>query len=119
MLEKLLQRVKPQNNPADMTYRLIHVEATNLRAISLHAINEIKKPLVMLDSVTIKDFTERGPLRRKRIAEAGDFEIRDGDHPVLGFHGGQHKMWFSDRYTQVAKYCESQGWLKIKNSATA
>lgn len=102
-----------------MTYRLIHVHATNLRAISLHAINEIKKPVVMLDSETIKDFTERGPLRRMRIAEAEDYEIRDGLHPVLGFHGGPDKMWFSDRYTHIAKYCENQGWLKITASARA
>ena len=114
MLGKLLDRVKT-DKPEDMTYRLIHVDASNLRAISVYAIHEVKKPIVMLDSETVQDYSERGPLRRRRIAEAEDFEVRDGGHPVMGFHGGPEHMWFSDRYTEICEYCQQQGWLKIKN----
>ncbi|MGI9290828.1 MAG: hypothetical protein ACR2QG_06090 [Gammaproteobacteria bacterium] len=113
MLGKLLDKVKTEK-PEDKTYRLIYVEAINLRAISMQAIHEIQKPIVMLDSETVKDYSERGPLRRRRIAEAEDFEIRDGSHPVLGFHGGPDQMWFSDRYTKICEHCAKQGWLTLK-----
>ena len=113
MLDKLLDKIKPEPS-AELTCRLIRVDPSNLRAISVYAIHEVKRPNVMLDSQTVEDYSERGPLRRKRIAEAEDFEIRDGGHPVLGFHGGPSEMWVSDRYISIAEYCEAQGWLTIK-----
>jgi hypothetical protein len=113
LLNKLLDRIKPDNTD-DMTYRLIRVEPVNLRSISIYAIHEIKKPNVMLDSTTVEDYSERGPLRPKRITEAEDFEIRDGNQPVAGFHGGPSEMWFSDRYAEIVEHCRAQGWLSIK-----
>lgn len=109
MLGSLLKRNKPEDN----TFRLIRVNATNLRAICLHAISELKKPVVFLDTETVKDYSERGPLRRRRIAEAEDFEIRDGQDPVMGFHGGPKEMWVSDRYMEIVEHCAKQGWLEI------
>ena len=110
MLKSLLNRVKPE----DMTYRLVSIIPGNLRALSLYVIEHIGKPEVMLDGELVKDHTERGPLRRKRIAEAVDFEVRDGVHPVMGFHGGPTLMWVSDRYVEIAQHCEKKGWLKFK-----
>jgi hypothetical protein len=110
MLKSLLNRTRPE----DLTYRLIRVIPGNLRTISVYTIEQISKPEVMLDGELIKDHSERGPLRRKRIADAEDFEIRDGGDPVMGFHGGPAEMWVSDRYVEIVKHCEKHGWLKIK-----
>ena len=113
LLNKLLDKIKV-DIAEDKTCRLIRVEPVNLRAISLYAIHAIKKPNVMLDSTTVEDYSERGPLRRKRITEAQDFEIRDGNQPVAGFHGGPSEMWFSDQYAKIIEHCRAQGWLSIK-----
>jgi hypothetical protein len=113
VLDKLLDKIKPVQTD-EMTCRLIRIEPSNLRAISVYTIHEVKRPNVMLDSQTVEDYSERGPLRRKRITEAEDFEIRDGSHPVMGFHSGPSEMWVSDRYYNIAKHCEKQGWLTIK-----
>ena len=111
MLKSLFTRVRPE----DKTYRLVRVAASNFRAISIYAIDGVKKPIVMLDTETVTDYSARGPLRRKRIAEAHDFEIRDGDQPVLGFHDGPENMWVNDRYLEMAEHCEKQGWLKLQS----
>jgi len=114
VLKSLLNQIKPNEKPEDLTYRLIRVIPGNLRAIAVYAIENISRPQVMLDSKSVKDYSIRGPLQRSRIADAVDFEIRDGAHPVMGFHDGPAHMWFSHRYADIAQHCEEQGWLKFK-----
>jgi hypothetical protein len=114
MLKSLINQIKPDGKSEDLTYRLIRVIPGNLRSISVYAIENISRPQVMLDSESVKDYSIRGPLQRRRIADALDFEIRDGDQPVMGFHEGPANMWFSDRYVDIAEHCEKQGWLKFK-----
>jgi hypothetical protein len=113
VLKSLLKQIRPESRPEDLTYRLIRVTPSNLRAIYSYAVTQVKNPIVMLDGEPI-DHSERGPLRPRRVADADDFEVRDGAHPIMGFHGSPAEMWASDRYIEIVKHCEEQGWLTIK-----
>ena len=99
------------------TYTMVRIQPEDLYAISNYAIGQLKKPLVLLESCTIKDYSKYGPLRKQSLKAAQDFEIRDGSTPVMGFHSGPGNMWANQQYGEIVTHCERQGWLKIVTSA--
>lgn len=96
----------------------MHVLPKNYRRIALYAIDELEKPIVLLDKKVIVDFTDRGPLTQAGISKCRNFEIRNGKEEVLGFHDRPREMWISENYMHIATYCEEQGWLKIEHKAS-
>jgi len=66
----------------------------------------------------VDDFSEAGPLTQKKIRSYRDFEIRDGELPILGFHDHPNQMWVCEAHAPVAHHCAGQGWLKIRGPAS-
>ena len=97
---------------------MIAVLPKNYRAITLRAIEAAQRPVVLMNSKAITDFSENGPITQKGIAACRDFEIRDGSIPILGFHDHPREMWVSKKYEAVAQDCAEAGWLKVEFGAT-
>lgn len=98
--------------------KLIPVLPKNYRAIALEAIRVASKEKVIFNKKEIYDFTESGVLTQKELRNCKNFEIRDGDTPILGFHDHPSQMWISENYWVFAKVCEDAGWLKIEGQAS-
>lgn len=94
--------------------KLIPVLPKNYRRIALYAIGVSTDPAVVGDRTRITDYSETGVLTQKGIRQFVNFEIRDGNKPILGFHDHPNDMWVSEQYAEVARYCESKGWLKVQ-----
>ena len=116
MIKTLLSKLgrTPENDIAathhseEDTFTLIRVTPKNIGKIAKFAIPLLKKPVVLLESRPIKDYSDAGPLRHVRLKDAQDFEIRDGEVPVMGFHGGSKRMWFNNDFMSVARDCETE-----------
>jgi hypothetical protein len=93
----------------------IAVLPKNYRSIVLTAIARASTPVVLLNRKSVLDFTDRGPLTQAGLAAARDFEIRDGDTPILGFHDHPKEMWVSQQFADLATSCEEKGWLQIEH----
>jgi len=98
--------------------KLIPVLPKNYRSIALYAVSAAAEPVVLVDRTPIADFSEHGPLTQKRIRSLKDFEVRDGDAPIVGFHDHPDEMWVSEAYAHVAQHCEAEGWLKVQGVAS-
>lgn len=98
--------------------KLISVLPKNYRRIVLYAISMSSEPIVLGDHRHITDYSETGPLTQKGIRQFVNFEVRDGSEAILGFHDHPNEMWVSEQYADVAKYCESQSWLKVQGKAS-
>ena len=96
----------------------IPVRPKNYRRIALYAIQHAGNPVVLMNGRQINDFSESGPLTQKGIHSCQDFEIRDGEVPILGFHDHPDQMWIVDSRRQLADHCVAQGWLKIQGRAS-
>ena len=55
------------------TFLLVNVTPKNLGKIAKYAIPQLKKPVVLLESRPIKDYSDAGPLRHVRLKDAQDF----------------------------------------------
>lgn len=97
-----------------MRHKLIAVLPKNYRHIALHALSVAAEPVVLMDRRSVEDFSERGPLTQGGIRRCINFEVRDGNTPILGFHDHPNEMWVSSTYSHVAEYCASQGWLEVQ-----
>jgi hypothetical protein len=95
------------------------VRPKNYRRIALDAIGLASNPVVLVNGRLTTDFSEAGPLTQRKIRGYRDFEIRDGDSPILGFHDHPDEMWVSEAHAAVAQHCASQGWLKIQGPASS
>ena len=71
-----------------------------------------------MDNKEIDDYSEQGKLTQKGIRSCINFEIKDGNIGIVGFHDHPNEMWISEKYDQFAKQCESNGWLKIEGPAS-
>jgi len=98
--------------------KLIPVHPKNYRSVALYAIQVAKTPVVLVNRKPIVDFTESGPLTQKGIRQMRDFEVRDGDTPILGFHDHPDEMWVAEAQAAIAEHCQAQGWLKIEGRAS-
>lgn len=96
----------------------IPVLPKNYRRIALYAIGLAEKPLVLVDRREVRDFSESGPLTQAGIRSCRDFEIRDGEAPILGFHDHPREMWVDMRYRALAEHCAAQGWLKLEGNVS-
>ena len=114
MLTSILEKIKPEKPQAeDETYELIRISPSDLGAITLFALDQLKKPNILLDSNAVKDYSDTGPLNHETLSKAQDLEIRDGHEPVMGFHSSPANMWVNNNYKQLAEQCAKSGWLKI------
>ena len=99
-------------------FKLIPVLPKNYRSISLRAIEIASDPVVLMDKHVVTDFSDQGNLTQKGIRVCINFEIRDGNVGILGFHDHPDEMWINENYQEFAKYCEQQGWLRIAGPAS-
>ena len=90
----------------------IAVNPKNYRRIALYAISVAAAPKVLVNRKLTEDFSERGPLTQRSIRGLQDFEIRDGDRPILGFHDHPREMWIDSEFESVADHCSGKGWLR-------
>lgn len=67
-----------------------------------------------MDRKPVEDFSERGPLTQSGIRACRDFEVRDGQASMLGFHDHPNEMWVDRDFEALATRCEAAGWLKIR-----
>ena len=93
MLKALLDKFRPEYE----TYEFIRVKPTDLRGIVMLAVDELKKPTILVEGKPVRDYSPKGPLQSENIGNCSDFEIRDGRNPVMGFHEGPRNMWISKR----------------------
>ncbi|MGI0118263.1 hypothetical protein [Zooshikella sp. RANM57] len=96
------------------SFKLIPVRPKNYQCICLHAIEIATDPNVLMDKKLITDLSDSGKLSQERIRNCINFEIRDGDVGVVGFHDHPDEMWINEKYQGFAIYCEQMGWLKIE-----
>lgn len=96
---------------------LIPVLPKNYRAIALEAIEISEQPKVLYNKKEIFDFSERGPITQNNLRKCRDFEVRDGDTPIFGFHDHPSQMWISTDYSSFAEFCKEEGWLTIEGPA--
>ena len=108
MIGTLLEKLKPE----ELTFELLPVKCMDVRNTVLCGISEAKNPKVLLDSRTVTDYSERGALGPERLETARDLEVRDGNRPILGFHGNSSKMWVSADYRDLLKQCRNKGWIE-------
>ena len=108
MISALLDRLKPEED----TFILLPVKCSDVRNTVLSGIEAAKKPRVLVNSRTVTDYSERGAIGSERLATVRDLEIRDGNRPVLGFHGGPAKMWVSADYRPLVAECRAKGWIE-------
>jgi hypothetical protein len=109
MFKSLRKAIKSQ----DESYVLLKVKPIDLRSMTMYAMGELAKPIVMIDGDAVRDYTSNGPLTQERVSAARDFEVRDGSVPVLGFHGDPSQMWVNNSYRGIAVFCQSQRWLEM------
>jgi hypothetical protein len=109
VLKALLENFGPEYE----TYEFIRVNPSDLSSIVVHTINEIRKPVILLEGRTIKDLSV---LDNDKLDALVDFELRDGRRPVMGFHDGPGNMWISNHYVGIANNCRKQGWLTFAGS---
>ena len=100
------------------TGNLIPVRPKNYRRIALYAISLADNPVVLMNRKRVADFSEAGRVTQKGIRDCIDFEVRDGDTPILGFHDHPDEMWVAETYRTVAEHCAAEGWMKIQGPAT-
>ena len=100
------------------TSKLIPVRPKNYRRICLKAIEVSKEPHVLFDGSEVSDFSDNGSLTQRALLKCRDLEILDGKLLVLGFHDHPDQMGISAEYEELARFCESQGWLKIEGPAS-
>jgi hypothetical protein len=93
--------------------KLIPVRPKNYRSVALYAIQVAQAPVVLVYRKPIADFSESGPLTQKGIRQMRDFEVRDGDKPILGFHDHPDEMWITEAQASDAEHCHAEGWLEI------
>jgi hypothetical protein len=98
--------------------KLIPVRPKNYRSVALYAIQAAQTPVVLVNHEPITDFSESGPLTQNGIRRMRDFEVRDGDKPILGFHDHPDEMWVAEPQASIAEHCQAQGWLKIQGRAS-
>ncbi|MES2820880.1 MAG: hypothetical protein V4812_18050 [Pseudomonadota bacterium] len=98
--------------------KLIPVRAKNYRSVALYAIQVARTPVVLVNRKPIIDFSEAGPLTQKGIRQMRDFEVRDSEKPILGFHDHPDEMWIAEAQVSVAEHCQQQGWLEIEGPAS-
>lgn len=84
----------------------------------MYAIQAARTPVVLVNRKPIIDFSESGQLTRKGIRQMRDFEVRDGDEPILGFHDHPDEMWVAEARASIAEHCQAQGWLEIEGCAS-
>ena len=99
-------------------FKLIPVLPKNYRSICLRAIELAADPKVTMDKQAITDFSEQGKLTQKSIRNCINFEIKDGNVGIVGFHDHPEEMWINENYQDFASYCEQQGWLRIEGPAS-
>ena len=97
--------------------KLIPVRPKNYRSICLRAIETLKDPHVYFNGTELSDFSEQGSLTQRALRQCHDFSILDGKEHVLGFHDHPDQMGISERYRELALFCEAQGWLKVEGPA--
>ena len=100
------------------TFNLIPVLPKNYRSICLRAIEVSQDPKVLMNKHLITDFSDQGKLTQKEIRECINFEIRDGNVGIMGFHDHPDEMWINENYREFADYCEQQGWLRLEGPAS-
>lgn len=98
--------------------KLIPVRPKNYRSVALYAIRAAHTPVVLVNRKPIIDFSESGRLTQKGIRQMRDFEVRDGDTPILGFHDHPDAMWVAVGHASIAEHCQEQGWLEIEGRAS-
>lgn len=69
-----------------MGRKLIPVLPKNYRRIALRAVAAAADPVVLMNRRSVDDLSEHGALTQAGIRGGRDFEVRDGDAPILGFH---------------------------------
>lgn len=99
-------------------FKLIPVLPKNYRSICLRAIEIASEPMVLMDKKVVTDYSDQGNLTQQGIRVCINFEIRDGEVGILGFHDHPNEMWVNEGYQDFANYCEQQGWLKIEGPAS-
>jgi len=99
-------------------FKLIPVLPQNYRSICLAAIEISSEPRVLLNKQVVTDFSEQGKLTQKGIRGCINFEVRDGDVGIVGFHDHPDEMWINENYQDFANYCEQQGWLRVEGPAS-
>lgn len=77
-------------------FKLIPVLPKNYRCICLRAIELAADPKVTMDKQAITDFSEQGKLTQKGIRNCINFEIRDGNVGIVGFHDHPEEMWINE-----------------------
>jgi hypothetical protein len=97
-------------------FQLIPVWPKNYRRIALYAIEQAEAPIVLVDGKRTNDFSDSGPLTQRKMRRYINFEIRDGESAILGFHDHPREMWIAENYAALARYCQAQGWLKFETS---
>ncbi len=110
MISSILDRFKPEAE--NDTFELIKVKAHDLRSIAICAISRVKKPHILLDGKAVTDYSDSGPLKNENLEQVRNLEIRDGKHPVMGFHSGHTNMWFCADYKTVLDQCRANGWVE-------
>ena len=116
MLTSILEKIKPAKlKPEDETYELIRITPSDLGGIALFALDQLKKPNILLNSDSVRDYSNEGPLNHEDLSQAQNFEIRDGLEPVMGFLGSPANMWVNNNYIDLANLCCQNGWM-TKNS---
>ena len=93
---------------------LISVLPKNYRSIALYAARVAVDPVILMDRIVVEDLSDRGPVTQRGIRRCINFEVRDGAAEILGFHDHPNEMWIAEAYSELAEYCEQQGWLKIE-----
>ncbi|GAA6142367.1 hypothetical protein [Hydrogenophaga sp. 5NK40-0174] len=96
-----------------MKTNTITVQPKNYRQIALCAIEHARQPVVLLNGRPTTDFSESGPLTQRNILDVRDFEVRDGQNPMLGFHDHPDQMWVCTDYAALLAQCVEQGWLYL------
>lgn len=115
IMKPCLPSDKTTKTPTDRSRQCdFSLRPKNYRRIALAAIDVAEDPVVLMNNRQIKDFSDRGPLTQRGIRVCRDFEIRDGQRPILGFHDHPDEMWFDTSHDDLLRYCKAQGWLKIQ-----
>ena len=111
MINSFLDRLKPEP-PENETFELIRVKANDLRRTAICVISHLKAPQILLDGKIVRDYSAVGPLQNDNLETIRNFEIRDGDFPVMGFHNGVANTWFCGNYQIALKQCRANGWVE-------
>lgn len=108
MIGTLLDRLKPEHE----TFELLQVKCSDIRNVVLCGIEAAHSPKVLVESRTVTDYSERGAIGRERLESVHDLEVRDGNTPIMGFHGGSDKLWISAHFKELLSECRAKGWIE-------